>query len=159
MEPVWLDSYPAGVPDNLDIDPGETLLDLFEASVAVWPENPAFHNLGHSLSYADIDHLSQLFAAYLQGELGLSCGDRVAVMMPNLLQYPVALFGCLRAGIVVVNVNPLYTAHELEHQLQDSGAKVLVVYAGSAHVFAEIHSETKVKHVLVTEPGDLLGLP
>lgn len=156
MERFWLDMYPQGVPKNIDIDPKETLIDMFEASVAAWADRPAFHNLGHTLSYADIDRLSQQFAAYLQNDLGLKYGDRVALMMPNLLQYPVALFGCLRAGMVVVNVNPLYTARELEHQLQDSGAKALVVYSGSAHVFAEVKHATDVEHVLVTDPGDLL---
>lgn len=156
MQAIWLDNYPPGVPKKLDLDPNETLLDVFESSVAAWLDRPAFHNLGHTLSYADIDQLSQQFAAYLQDDLGLERGDRVAIMMPNLLQYPVALFGCLRAGMVAVNVNPLYTARELEHQLTDSGAKALVVYAGSAHVFAEIKHATNVEHVLVTEPGDLL---
>jgi long-chain acyl-CoA synthetase len=156
MDRFWLDNYPHGVPKEIDIDPGETLLDMFEASVSAWAARPAFHNLGHTLSYADIDRLREQFAAYLQNDLGLVQGDRVALMMPNLLQYPVALFGCLRAGMVVVNVNPLYTARELEHQLQDSGAKALVIYAGSAHVFAEVKHATDVEHVLVTEPGDLL---
>jgi long-chain acyl-CoA synthetase len=156
MEPIWLKSYPPGVPAVVDIDPDETLIDLLESSMTVWADRPAFHNLGATLSYADIDQLSQQFAAYMQNELGLGYGDRVAIMMPNLLQYPVALIGCLRAGLIVVNVNPLYTARELEHQLQDSGAKALVVYSGSAHVFAEIKHATDVEHVLVTDPGDLL---
>jgi len=158
MQAIWLDNYPAGVSKTLDLDPAETLLDFFESSTTAWSDRPAFHNLGHTLSYADIDHLSQQFAAYLQDNLGLERGDRVAIMMPNLLQYPVALFGCLRAGMVVVNVNPLYTARELEHQLVDSGAKALIVYAGSAHVYAEIKHATAIEHVLVTEPGDLLPL-
>ena len=158
MQAIWLDNYPAGVSKTLDLDPAETLLDFFESSTTAWSDRPAFHNLGHTLSYADIDHLSQQFAAYLQDSLGLERGDRVAIMMPNLLQYPVALFGCLRAGMVVVNVNPLYTARELEHQLVDSGAKALIVYAGSAHVYAEIKHATAIEHVLVTEPGDLLPL-
>ncbi len=156
MQAIWLNNYPPGVPKTLDLDPAETLLDVFESSVTAWSDHPAFHNLGHSLTYAEIDQLSQQFAAYLQDDLGLDRGDRVAIMLPNLLQYPVALFGCLRAGMVVVNVNPLYTARELEHQLKDSGAKALVVYAGSAHVFAEIKHATDIEHVLVTEPGDLL---
>jgi len=158
MQAIWLDNYPSGVSKTLDLDPAETLLDFFESSTTAWSDRPAFHNLGHTLSYADIDHLSQQFAAYLQENLGLERGDRVAIMMPNLLQYPVALFGCLRAGMVVVNVNPLYTARELEHQLVDSGAKALIVYAGSAHVYAEIKHATAIEHVLVTEPGDLLPL-
>ena len=133
MQAIWLESYPPGVPKSLDLDPAETLIDVFESSVTAWADRPAFHNLGHTLSYAEIDQLSQQFAAYLQNDLGLERGDRVAIMMPNLLQYPVALFGCLRAGMVVVNVNPLYTARELEYQLVDSGAGAGVVYAGSAH--------------------------
>ena len=156
MERIWLEHYPPGVAKDLDLDPQETLVDSFESTVAAWADHPAFHNLGHTLTYADIDQLTLQFAAYMQNDLGLQPGDRVAIMMPNLLQYPVALFGCLRAGLIVVNVNPLYTARELEHQLVDSGAKALVVYAGSAHVFAEVKHATDVEHVLVTEPGDLL---
>ncbi len=156
MDKIWLNSYPAGVPVNVEVDPRETLLDLLETSMATWADRPAFHNLGRMLSYAEVDDLSQRFAAYLQHDLGLQPGDRVALMLPNLLQYPVALFGCLRAGMVAVNVNPLYTAGELEHQLVDSGARVLVVYSGSAHVFAEISHATAVEHVLVTDAGDLL---
>jgi long-chain acyl-CoA synthetase len=158
MQAIWLNNYPSGVPKALDLDPTETLVDIFDSSVTAWSDRPAFHNLGCTLSYAEIDQLSGQFAAYLQDDLGLECGDRVAIMMPNLLQYPVALFGCLRAGMVVVNVNPLYTARELEHQLVDSGAKALVIYAGSAHVFEEVKHATDVEHVLVTEPGDLLPL-
>jgi long-chain acyl-CoA synthetase len=156
MERIWLEHYPPGVAKDLDLDPQETLVDSFESTVAAWADHPAFHNLGHTLTYADIDQLTLQFAAYMQNDLGLQPGDRVAIMMPNLLQYPVALFGCLRAGLIVVNVNPLYTARELEHQLIDCGAKALVVYAGSAHVFAEVKHATDVEHVLVTEPGDLL---
>jgi len=156
MERVWLDSYPPGIPRQLDLGADTTLLDVLEENVRRWADKPAFHNLGHTLSYADIDRLSQQFAAYLQTGLGLQAGDRVALMMPNLLQYPVALFGVLRAGMVVVNVNPLYTSRELQHQLVDSGARALVVYSGSAHVFAGLSHPTAVEHVLVTDPGDLL---
>ncbi|MCP4002190.1 MAG: AMP-binding protein, partial [Gammaproteobacteria bacterium] len=156
MKPVWLESYPPGIPRELDIDPDETLLDMFDSSVTVWADRPAFHNMGHTLSFADIDQLSVQFAAYLQNELKLKQGDRVAIMMPNLLQYPVALFGVLRAGMVAVNVNPLYTTHELEYQLQDSGAKAIVIYSGSAHVLAEIIANTDIEHSLITDVGDLL---
>jgi len=158
-KPVWLQNYPPGVPVELDIDSSETLLDLFDSATTAWADRPAFHNLGHTLSYADIDQQSMQFAAYLQNDLKLERGDRVAIMMPNLLQYPVALFGILRAGMVAVNVNPLYTAHELEHQLKDSGAKAMVIYSGSARVLQEIISKTDVRDVLVTDPGDLLPLP
>jgi long-chain acyl-CoA synthetase len=156
MKPVWLDSYPSGIPRDLDIDPNETLLDMIDSSVTAWTDRPAFQNMGAALSFDDVDQLSLQFAAYLQNDLGLNTGDRIAIMMPNLLQYPVALFGVLRAGMVAVNVNPLYTAHELEHQLKDSGAKAIVIYSGSAHVLAEIISETDIEHALVTDVGDLL---
>ena len=159
MNPVWLDSYPAGVPHDLDIDPDETLLGMFESAVAAWSDRPAFHNLGHTLSFADVDRLSAQFAAHLQNDLQLEPGDRVALMMPNLLQYPVTLFGVLRAGMVVVNVNPLYMPHELEHQMQDAGAKAIVIYSGSAHVLAEIIDKTAIEHVIVTDIGDLLPAP
>ncbi len=159
MDPVWLEHYPPGVPHDCIIGPEETLIQTFESAVSNWPDRPAFANLGATLSFAEVDRLSRLFAAYLQNDLGLEQGDRVALMMPNLLQYPVALFGCLRAGMVVVNVNPLYTAPELKHQLEDSGAAAIVVFASSAHVLAEIIDHTDVKHVLVTEVGDLLPTP
>ena len=159
MEPVWLDNYPSGVPRHLELDPAETLVDYFDAAVTAWQAKPAFSNLGHTLSYDAIDEMSLRFAAYMQRELGLQAGDRVALMMPNLLQYPVALFGCLRAGLVVVNVNPLYTARELHHQLADSGACAIVIYAGSAYVLAEAIEETAVEHVLITQMGDFLPAP
>lgn len=159
MDRIWLENYPAGVPHELDLDPAETLIDAFETAATAWHDRPAFANLGHSLSFSDIDELSQRFAAYMQTELGLQVGDRVALMMPNLLQYPVALFGCLRAGLVVVNVNPLYTRRELLHQLHDSGARAIVIYSGSAAVLAETLAETDIEHILVTDVADLLPAP
>jgi len=159
MDPVWLDHYPPGVPTDCVVGEDETLIQAFEAAVAKWPANPAFANLGYTLTFADTDRLSRLFAAYMQNELGLKHGDRVALMMPNILQYPVALFGCLRAGLIIVNVNPLYTPRELKHQLEDSGAIAIVVFASSAHVLADVIAESTVKHVLVTEVGDLLPAP
>lgn len=159
MKPVWLNSYPPGVPEHIELDPRETLVDLIDTAATAWGERPAFHNLGHTLTYADVDTLSMRFAAYLQQDLGLQTGDRVAIMMPNLLQYPVALLGVLRAGLIAVNVNPLYTAHELEHQLKDSGATAMVIYAGSAHVLQQVQEATELQHVIVTDVGDLLPLP
>jgi long-chain acyl-CoA synthetase len=159
MKPIWLESYQSGVPRELDVDPQETLLDIFDSAVTAWAERPAFHNMGHTLSFAEIDQLSTQFAAYLQNDLGLSVGDRVAIMLPNLLQYPVVLFGVLRAGLVAVNVNPLYMPHELEHQLTDSGAKAIVIYSGSAAVLAEVIEKTDIEHTLVTDIGDLLPAP
>ncbi len=159
MEPVWLEHYPEGVPHTLNLDPQRTLVDWLEEKADRWHDQRAFSNLGHTLSFREVDELSRRFAAYLQGEMGLQPGDRVALMLPNLLQYPVALFGCLRAGLVAVNVNPLYTARELRHQLHDSGAKAMVIYAGSAHVLTEVIADTEVEYVVITNVGDLLPAP
>jgi len=155
----WLEQYPAGVP--AEIDPGEyaSLRDLFDEAVATHGHKPAFVNLGATLTFAQLDALTRAFAAWLQKKSGLVAGDRVALMMPNILQYPIALFGTLRAGMVVVNTNPLYTARELEHQLQDSGAKCIVIVENFAHVLQQVLPRTAVKTVLVTGIGDLLGMP
>ncbi len=159
MDPVWLQQYPDDVPRRLELDPERTLIDWLEEACESWADKRAFTNLGHTLSFRDIDDQSRRFAAYLQQELGLQPGDRVALMMPNLLQYPVALFGCLRAGMIAVNVNPLYKSRELRHQLEDSAAKAIVIYAGSAHVLAKVIDETCVRHVVVTNVGDALPAP
>ncbi len=159
MEKIWLDSYPAGVPDEVDLDPSESLADVFDAACRRFRDQPAFTNYGHTLTYAEMDDLTARFAAWLQSRSGLGRGDRVALMMPNLLQYPIALFGVLRAGMVVVNVNPLYTGRELEYQLIDSGARAIVVCDTAAATLAEIIDETSVEHVVVTGIGDLLGFP
>ena len=123
----WLEAYPRGVPADIDPDKYRTLLELLEHVAEACADRPAFTNRDTTLTYAQVGELSRAFAAYLQAIPGLGRGDRVAIMMPNLLQMPVAMFGALRAGMVVVNVNPLYTARELEHQLKDSGARVIVV--------------------------------
>ncbi len=159
MQRTWLQSYPAGVPT--DIDPGEyaSLRDLFEEAVATHGNKAAYTNLGATLTFAQLDALTRAFAAWLQNKSGLAAGDRVALMMPNILQYPIALFGALRAGMVVVNTNPLYTARELEHQLKDSGAKCIVIVENFAHVLQEVLARTALKKVLVTGIGDLLGFP
>ncbi|MFC1830015.1 AMP-binding protein, partial [Thermodesulfobacteriota bacterium] len=120
---------------------------------------PAYHNMGTTISFRELDMESRKFASYLQNELKLQKGDRVALMMPNILQYPVALFGLLRAGLVAVNVNPLYTARELEHQLQDSGAGTIVIFENSAHILEKVIQNTDVKHVITTGIGDLLKFP
>jgi len=159
MEPVWLEHYQDDVPHRLEFDPARSLVDWIDDAVAGWPDKPAFTNLGTTLTYRDIDALSRRFAAYLQNDLGLQAGERVAIMLPNLLQYPVALFGCLRAGLVAVNVNPLYTPRELKHQLVDSGAVAIVIYAGSAHALAPIVADTKVRHTLISDVGDMLPAP
>ncbi|MDP1524354.1 MAG: AMP-binding protein [Rhodocyclaceae bacterium] len=155
MNPVWLSHYPPGVPAEVDVRRYTSLVDLFAQSCQKFSDRPAFTSMGATLSYAETDRLSRNFAAYLQG-LGLQPGDRVAIMLPNLLQYPVALFGALRAGLVVVNVNPLYTARELKQQLADAGAVAIVVLENFAHVLEEIVGETAVRHIVTTEIGDLL---
>ena len=123
----WLAQYPAGVPAEIDVDEFPSVVSVLERAISRYRDRPAFANLGKLLTYAEVDRLSQQFAAYLLGELKLKRGDRVAIMMPNCLQYPIATFGILRAGLTVVNTNPMYTARELKHQLVDSGATVLFV--------------------------------
>ena len=159
MDRTWLKQYPPGVPADIDPDSYASLRDIFEEACATHRHLPAFTNMGATLSYAQLDELSRAFAAWLQKKSGLRQGDRVALMMPNILQYPIALFGVLRAGMVVVNTNPLYTARELEHQLKDSGAKVIVIVENFAHVLQQVLPRTDLKHVLTTGIGDLLGVP
>jgi len=156
MEKIWLKHYPAGVPADIDPNKYRSIRDLFEESVASFRDRPAYHCMGKELTFGDIDRMSKAFGAWLQAQ-GLQKGDRVALMMPNVLQYPVALFGILRAGMVVVNVNPLYTPRELEHQLKDSGAKAIVILENFAHTLEQVIARTPVKHVVVAAMGDLLG--
>lgn len=158
MEKIWLKRYPKGVPAEINPDAYQSIVDVFDQSCKKFSNRPAFHNMGRTLTFAELDGLTRDFAAYLQG-LGLVKGDCVAIMMPNLLQYPVALFGVLRAGLIVANVNPLYTARELEHQLKDANAKAIVIVANFAQVLAEVLDKTPVKHVIVTEVGDMLAFP
>ena len=159
MERVWLNQYPPGVPTDIDPDLYPSLNAMFDEACAAYGNLPAYQNFGAILTYAQLDALSRAFAAWLQKKSGLAAGDRVALMMPNVLQYPVALFGILRAGMVVVNVNPLYTARELEHQLKDSGAKAIVIIENFAHILQQVLPHTDLKQVLVTRIGDLLGFP
>ena len=158
MEKIWLKSYPPGVPAEIDTAAFSSIKDVLEKSCAKYSDLPAFTCMDKSLSFKELDRQSRHFAAYLQS-LGLKKGDRVAIMMPNILQYPVAIFGVLRGGFVIVNTNPLYTARELEHQLHDSGAKVVVILENFAHVLEQVLSKTDVKHVVTTQAGDLLGFP
>jgi long-chain acyl-CoA synthetase len=159
VDRTWLKQYPPGVPADIDPDAYASLKELIEEAFKTYRHLPAFTNMGATLSYAQLDELSRAFAAWLQKKSGLNRGDRVALMMPNVLQYPVALFGVLRAGMVVVNTNPLYTPRELEHQLKDSGAKAIVIVENFAHVLQEVLPHTDLKQVLVTGVGDLLGMP
>ncbi len=154
-----MQSYPPGVPPTVELDPAETLVTLLENSCSACPERPAFTNFGVTLSYRELDELTCRFASWLQQEAGLGPGERIALMLPNTLQYPVALFGALRAGLVVVNVNPLYTARELQHQLVDSGARAIVVVANAAATLERVLDQTPVEHIVVTGIGDLLGFP
>ena len=158
MEKIWLREYPEGVPAEIDLSEFASLKDILEKSCGRFADLPAYSNMGVTLRYRDIDRLSRDFGAYLQG-LGLGKGDRVAIMMPNVLQYPIALFGALRAGLTVVNVNPLYTPRELEHQLKDSGAAAIVIIENFAHTLQEVLSSTPVKTVVTTQLGDLFPFP
>lgn len=157
MEKIWLQSYPADVPAEIGEPEYASVVEAFEDAVRRYADRTAFINMGRALSYAELDRASAAFAAFLRKDLGLAAGERVALMMPNLLQYPVALFGVLRAGCVVVNVNPLYTARELEHQLSDSGARALVVLENFAHTVERIDPSLRPPHIIVTGLGDLLG--
>lgn len=159
MERTWLKSYPPGVPADIDTDASDSLPALLARVCGRYPGRPAFSNQGATISYGDLDHLSLAFAAYLQKVAGLRKGDRVAIMLPNLLQYPVALFGALRAGCVVVNTNPLYTAPELERQLADSGASAIVVLDNFARTLEHVLPRTRVRQVIVTAVGDMLHFP
>ncbi|WP_428420677.1 long-chain-fatty-acid--CoA ligase [Methylibium sp.] len=158
MDPVWLKHYPAGVPHSIDVRQYPSLVALLEDSFKKYRELPAYKFMGKALSFGRTDELSRAFAAYLQS-LGLIAGDRVAVMMPNVPQYPVAVAAILRAGCVVVNVNPLYTPRELEHQLKDSGAKAIVILENFAHVLQKVLPAVPTKKVVLTALGDLLGFP
>jgi long-chain acyl-CoA synthetase len=155
----WLNQYPTGVPADIDPDAYPSLKEAIEAAFTTFRQLPAFTNMGATLTYAQLDELSRAFGAWLQHKSGLVRGDRVALMMPNILQYPIALFGALRAGMVVVNTNPLYTPRELEHQLKDSGAKAIVIVENFVHVLQQVLPRTDLKNVLVTGVGDLLGIP
>jgi long-chain acyl-CoA synthetase len=157
VERIWLKSYPPGVP--ADIDPSEyaSLVEVFDKGVQRYADRPAFHSMGRTITYADLERLSRNFGAWLQAK-GLAKGARVAIMLPNCLQYPVAMFGTLRAGCTVVNVNPLYTARELEHQLHDSGAEAIVILENFAAVLQQVRPRTSLKHVVITSLGEMLGL-
>ena len=156
LENFWKDKYPAGVSPEIDPDQYPNVLAVLKDSCQRFANKPAFTNLGKTLTYGDLYTLSGHFAAYLQKHSGLQPGDRIAIQMPNVLQYPIAVFGAMRAGYVVVNTNPLYTPREMEHQFNDSGAKALICLANMAHMAEEVVPKTGVKHVIVTELGDML---
>jgi len=159
MKRIWLDSYPQGVPAEIDARAYTSLNELLERSCSRFRDGTALSNMGVSVTYAELEGLSRAFAAYLRKVLGLRKGERVAIVLPNLLQYPVALFGALRAGMTVVNVNPLYTASELRHQLADSGAAAIVVLENFARTVQEALPDTAIRFVLTTQVGDLFPPP
>ena len=159
MEKIWLKSYPPGVPEQVPAPRFRSIREMIENSFQEYPDNPAYTNMGTTITYRDLDELSMQFACYLQKKLELTRGERVAIMLPNILQYPVAMCGAFRAGLVVVNVNPLYTARELKHQLIDSGAKCIVILENFAHILEEIIDDTDVEQVITTGVGDLLRFP
>ena len=156
LENFWKDKYPEGVSSEINPDSYPNVLAVLKDSCQRFANKPAFSNLGKTLTYGELYTLSGQFAAYLQQHSGLQPGDRIAIQMPNVLQYPIAVFGAMRAGFVVVNTNPLYTKREMEHQFNDSGAKALVCLANMAHLAEDVVPKTGVKHVIVTEVGDML---
>ncbi len=156
MEKIWLKAYPKGVPAEIDVNEYASVRDVFSEAIAKYEARPAYTCMGKTITFAELDTLSRAFGAWLQAK-GCGKGTRIALMMPNILQYPVCLFGILRAGCTVVNVNPLYTARELEHQLTDSGAEMIVVVENFAHTVEEVVGKTKVRQVVVTTIGELLG--
>lgn len=158
-EKPWIKHYDEGVPAEIDVNEYKSINDIINHSFNKFKDRPAFHNMGKTYNYSELQELSERFASYLQNDLGLKKGDRIALMMPNILQYPIALFGIMRAGLVAVNVNPLYTERELEHQLKDSGAETIVIFANSAKTLENVMSKTLIKNVIVTEIGDMLGFP
>jgi long-chain acyl-CoA synthetase len=159
MDKVWVKNYEQGIPAEININEYSSVSDVLDKTYEKFSKNDSFHNMGRTLTYGELKDMSHKFGSFLQNDLGLKKGARVALMMPNILQYPVSLFGILQAGMVAVNVNPLYTARELEHQLKDSGAEAIIIFENSASVLQEVIHNTPVKNVIVTGIGDLLGFP
>lgn len=154
----WFSSYPEGVPHEIKLNEFDSVIQLFEESCKAYADRVAFENMGVQLTFRQVDKLSRDFAAYLQQDLALKQGDRIAIQMPNLLQFPIAFFGALRAGLIVVNTNPLYTPREMEHQFSDSGAVAIVIVSNFASNLEKIISKTQIRHVIVTDLGDMLGV-
>ena len=159
MQKPWLKSYPKGVPETISVDEFASVADVFDQSIKKYPDLPAFSNFGKVITYKELGEYTDQLAAYLKNDLGLDEGARVAVMMPNLLQNPIAIFAILRAGLVVVNTNPLYTPRELKHQMSDSGAEAIIIVENFCSVLEEVIEETQIKHVIITRMGDMLDFP
>ena len=156
MENKWKKHYPKSVPQHIDLTEYENILEVSDEAIRKYRNNIAFSNFDADLTYHELDVLSGQMASYFQNTLGLKKGDRIALQMPNVLQFPIALFGAFRAGLIVVNTNPLYTAPEMRHQFKDSGATAIVILAQFAHLLDEVIKDTDIKHVVVTQVGDQL---
>lgn len=159
MDKIWLSSYVEGIPEEIDVDEFYSLNDVFRQAVEKYGSKIAYVNFGKTISFDELDQMTRNFAAYITTEAGLTKGDRIAIMMPNLLQYPIVIFGALRAGLVIVNTNPLYTERELEHQLKDSGAKAIVIIENFANTLEGVINNTEVKTVITTRIGDCFSFP
>jgi len=159
MSKPWLQSYPEGVPAEISIDEYASVADIFDQSVCKFEDLSAYSNFGKTITYKEVKQYTSQLGGYLKNELGLDKGTKVAVMMPNLLQNPIAIFSVLRAGMVVVNTNPLYTARELKHQMNDSGTEAIIIVENFCHILEEVIDETPIKHVIVTRMGDMLPFP
>ncbi|MGB3622679.1 MAG: AMP-binding protein [Ketobacter sp.] len=155
VDRIWLDIYPQGVSSEIDFGDYESVLDVFDSACKKYADRPAFHNMGVTITYGELDKLSADFAAYLQNHTDLKPGDRIAVQMPNLIQYPIVTFGAMRAGLIVVNTNPMYTTREMEHQFNDAGCKALVVLANFGDAVADVLPKTGIKHVIITQVADM----
>ncbi|UYL07938.1 AMP-binding protein [Bdellovibrio sp. SKB1291214] len=159
MEKIWLKNYPQGIGPEIDPNEYQSLIDIYDEAVRKFPSNKAFTNMGVSLTFTELDQKVNHFASFLQNELKLKKGDRIAIQMPNLLQFPVAAFAALRVGLTIVNTNPLYTAHEMQHQFKDSGAKAIVIMANFANHLQAIIKDTQIESVVITELADLFPTP
>jgi len=159
MEAIWRKSYPAGVNHEIDLAKYNSVIDVYREAVNRYDKGIAYTNMGADLTFVELDRLSKNFAAYLQKDLGLKKGDRIALQMPNLLQFPIALFAAFRAGLIVTNINPLYTEREMAHQLKDSSAETIIIVANFAKKLENILPDTQIKNIIITEIGDLLGFP
>ena len=159
MEKIWLKHYPEHVPAEIELDRYQSVKDMFNQSVAKYPDRVAFSNMGKQMRYDELSQRTREFAGFLQCHLQCQQGDRIAIMLPNLLQSPIATFGALRAGLTVVNVNPLYMPRELKHQLQDSGAETIVILSHFADTLEEVVADTPIKNIVITDVGDMLGFP
>lgn len=159
VEKIWADKYATGTPLEIDTSKYNSIIEVFEESCRRYADRPAYSNMGVTITYGDLNRLSAQFAAYLQNHTTLQPGDRIAVQMPNLIQFPVVVFGAMRAGMIVVNTNPMYTAREMEHQFNDSGAKAIVALANFGNLLQEVLPKTKIKHVIITEVADMQKSP